>query len=813
MNWTLLYNSLLLAAVTTVFAVALGFAAALLAGGLGRRGRCLFLGIAVTAFSLPPFLVTNCWMRLVGLTGIWRQWLPVNLYSMGGAIFILTLMLWPIAALLTLASWSRLEAAQFESEPALAGPSLLRWLLLPSASTGVRQSAVLVFVLALNNFAVPSLLQVKVFTAEVFVYFNAKFDPVGALSMSWPLILAPLLLLLTLRHADVTWPRVEGSVPPPVFRRQLGPALTAIACGLTLVLAVLSVGLPLVELVIDGKTWSELVPTIDAGRAAILHSGILAAATAAFICLVSLATWRWRIGVWLWIPCLVPGVLLAIALVYLLNHPFFDWLYRGVLVVVLAWTIRYTAPGWNAIARVMRSRDTDLDDAARLEGASGWQLIRHVSWPQIAPQVLTAGYITYLLCLWDVETLAIVQPPGAETLASRIFGFLHYGHNAQVNALCLLLLLLALTPILVIAATGLIGLSSPKTGSRIGPGFSSRLFVAAISVCLLFVGCGRGASNEASLQSRIFDRVQIIGTRGGGLGQFNKPRSVAVDAQDNLYVVDMTGRVQKFSPDGVYLSYWQMPETDKGKPKGMCRDLQGNIVVLEPHYSRVNHFRPDGTLVAQWGTHGTNQSELAFPRSVAVNSRGEIFASEYGLTERVQQFSANGRSWIRTIGRAGAGNGEFNRAEGLGIDNQDRLYVADSCNHRIQVFSPNGEFLRAYGKAGSARGELSYPYDVRVDRNGLQYVCEFGNSRIQIFDANDQAVEVIGGPGGDPGQFNNPWGLALDSKGNLYVADSMNHRVQKLIRRQGAGASIRSDAGAIRFAATERQRTTEGGLR
>jgi DNA-binding beta-propeller fold protein YncE len=304
----------------------------------------------------------------------------------------------------------------------------------------------------------------------------------------------------------------------------------------------------------------------------------------------------------------------------------------------------------------------------------------------------------------------------------------------------------------------------------------------AIVHCLL-AGCGPVPSSGEWLESCVFSRVEIIGTRGTAPGQFNKPRSLALDAEDNLYVADMTGRVQKFGPDGAFLTSWQMPQTDLGKPKGMCRDKAGHIVVLEPHYQRVNHFAPDGRLVAQWGAAGTNAGQFTLPRAVAVNSRGEIFVSEYTRAERVQGFSPEGQRLLVSFGKSGMGDGEFNRPEGLGRGPDDRLYVADSCNHRIQIFSPEGRWLKSYGKPGRGLGELSYPYDVCVDREGRQYVCEFGNSRVQVFDAGDRPLEIIGGPGTAPGRFNNPWSVALDSHGNLYVADAGNHRVQKFVRR------------------------------
>ena len=332
------------------------------------------------------------------------------------------------------------------------------------------------------------------------------------------------------------------------------------------------------------------------------------------------------------------------------------------------------------------------------------------------------------------------------------------------------------------------GQSTARRALDLGPW--SFLGPCALVIGHLLTACSPRSASP-NLPSRLFDHAEIIGTRGTGLGQFTKPRSIALDRDDNLYVVDMTGRVQKFSPRGDLLTSWRMPETDLGKPKGMCRDTNGNIVIVEPHYQRVNHFAPDGTLIEQWGSHGTNAGQLVLPRSVAVNSHGDIFVSEYTTVDRVQGFSADGHKPIVVFGKPGTGDGEFNRAEGLGVDAQDRIYVADSCNHRIQIFSRDGKWLKTYGKAGRGFGELSYPYDVRVDRAGRQYVCEFGNSRIQVFGTNNEPLEIIGGPGSKPGQFNNPWAIALDSHGNLFVADAGNHRVQKLVRRQQVSAASR----------------------
>jgi ABC-type Fe3+ transport system permease subunit len=448
MNWALLQNSLLLAGLTTLLSVGFGFLAALWLTGRASCWRNRVLAVAIMAVVLPPFLVTNCWLDLLGLTGKWRSWLPVNIYSLGGAVWVLTLLTWPITLLLVWSAWRRLEAAQLESDPALGGGALIRWLLWPMARVAVGQAAVLTFVLALNNFTVPAILQVKVFPAEVWIQFNTHLKPVRALAAAWPLVVAPVLLLIVLRQAEMSWPREQGPLAASAFRRQLGRGWSGFSAMVTGVVLLLSVGLPLAEVVSSARTWSELPNLLRAVPGVIWNSFAFAAVTASLCMAVGLATWRLRAGLVLWLPFLVPGVMVGLAMIWIFNHPALGLFYGSAAAVIVAFTVRYLAPGWNVVAHALRGVDRDLTDAARLDGAAGWSLLRHVHWPQIAPQVGAAWYVTYLLCLWDVETLVLICPPGGETLALRVFNLLHYGHSAQVNALCLLLLALALAPLL-----------------------------------------------------------------------------------------------------------------------------------------------------------------------------------------------------------------------------------------------------------------------------------------------------------------------------------------------------------------------------
>ena len=112
MNWLLLRNSLWVGGLTTLLAVSFGLLAAIWVSGLNARWRNWVFALAALAFALPPFLVANCWIHYLGFAGAWRGWLPLNIFSLAGTVWILSLLLWPITLFFSWSAWQKLETPQ-----------------------------------------------------------------------------------------------------------------------------------------------------------------------------------------------------------------------------------------------------------------------------------------------------------------------------------------------------------------------------------------------------------------------------------------------------------------------------------------------------------------------------------------------------------------------------------------------------------------------------------------------------------------------------------------------------------------------------
>lgn len=278
------------------------------------------------------------------------------------------------------------------------------------------------------------------------------------------------------------------------------------------------------------------------------------------------------------------------------------------------------------------------------------------------------------------------------------------------------------------------------------------------------------------------------GKRGVADGHFQKPRAAAIDKHDRIYIVDMLARIQVFDTEGKLLRKPQRtPDFQFGKPTGLSVDPSGDLLVADTHYYRVLRYSPDGKLQMDRSIvskKGQGEGEFGLVTDAVVDSQGNIYVSEYGDFDRIQKFSPAGK-FIKQWGGHGEEVGQFRRPQNMAIDEKDRIWVVDACNHRVQIFDTEGNCLDVWGSYGNELGQLSYPYDLVLTDN-VVYICEFGNHRVQKFarepseDGQRQSLGSWGQAGHGDGELHNPWAMVRDSRGRLHVIDTNHHRVQRV---------------------------------
>ncbi|MGQ9609430.1 MAG: Ig-like domain-containing protein [bacterium] len=163
------------------------------------------------------------------------------------------------------------------------------------------------------------------------------------------------------------------------------------------------------------------------------------------------------------------------------------------------------------------------------------------------------------------------------------------------------------------------------------------------------------------------------------------------------------------------------------------------------------------------------------PYNIAVDTN--IYVADSN-NHRILKFSPQG-DLIDIIGSWGFQDGQFQNPSGVALDTSGNIYVADTKNHRIQKFSPNGVFLAKWGSKGTGNLQFSSPSSLAVDIQGNIYVSDTENHRIQKLSPDGTLLAIWGSNGDGNGQFRYPEGIGVDLRGNVYVADWDNNRIQK----------------------------------
>lgn len=303
----------------------------------------------------------------------------------------------------------------------------------------------------------------------------------------------------------------------------------------------------------------------------------------------------------------------------------------------------------------------------------------------------------------------------------------------------------------------------------------------------------------------------------GGAAQFNEPNGVTVDTNGNIYVADFRNfTIRKITSAGVSSTIAGFPSvpgsadgTGAGArfnfPAAVAADSAGNLYVADSHNCTIRKLTPLGTnwlvstiagLSGITGTaDGTNSdARFSFPEGIKVDSQGNLFVAD-GEANSVRKITPQGTNWVVTTIIAGLGT-----IGDVAVDANSNIYVTDISDDVIQKIIPAGAsgwaastIAGSYGNSGTNDGTSARffgPSGITADFAGNLYVADSDNHSLRklVLSGGLWVASTIAGQsansGGQDGtghnaQFDTPQGIAVDGSLNLYVTDSGNNTIRK----------------------------------
>ncbi|MBU1752463.1 SMP-30/gluconolactonase/LRE family protein [bacterium] len=218
--------------------------------------------------------------------------------------------------------------------------------------------------------------------------------------------------------------------------------------------------------------------------------------------------------------------------------------------------------------------------------------------------------------------------------------------------------------------------------------------------------------------------IETWGRLGKADGSFSSPQDIAIDSAGNVFAVDTANkRVQMFTRDGKFVTKWTVDDS----PLENVGDSPLDIEIIETagvkeifvvchsaHVIRV--YNEKGTLLRTIGQPGLDEDagDFQYPCGIDKDSSGRLYVLDRGnnCLHIMDRFGKNLGVWKW---QQGMDPGKMSFPEGIAIDNNDNIYIADTCNHRIQRFKPF-DFVPCGGVSGTVTNNHGTPvHDARVE--------------------------------------------------------------------------------------------------
>jgi len=212
--------------------------------------------------------------------------------------------------------------------------------------------------------------------------------------------------------------------------------------------------------------------------------------------------------------------------------------------------------------------------------------------------------------------------------------------------------------------------------------------------------------------------------------------SVAADSRERYYIFhrgDKAPPLMCFDKNGEYLYSWG--EGEFVRPHRIFIDDKDNLWLIDEGGHILYHFNPEGELLRKLGTKGiTGEDGTHFnrPTDITTGLNGQFYVSDGYGNNRIAWFDKD-LNFLGQWGSEGEGEGQFVLPHALTTDPEGLVYVCDRNRWRVQIFTPEGEYLTQWTHIGKA-------YQIVYTPDNCFFICDGNNSRVWKLEKSGKIV-------------------------------------------------------------------------
>ncbi len=437
----LVFKTASLALMATVWATILAVPFAWLVVRTNLPWRSLWRWLGTIPLAIPSYIGALTYITLLGpagvvndalrsLTGTITPW--VNIYGYWGGVFVLGSFTYPIMFLFVTSALERTNPAYEEAARTLGHGrlSVLRLVTLPLLRPTILAGGLLIFLYAISDFGALSLLRVQVLTTEIYHQLNTRFDQAGAALLACLLVVVAMIVLigqriLLGRRSYTTVTGTARNARPVDLGSWKWPALAWIMMVLTISFF-LPIGLLLYQAGIGPlfhdvlvEQWPFIVNSLWIGTV----TALIAVGIGAMVAYISQRLGPWSGKTLSSIPQIgyaVPGTVLGLSLILLYNT-YVPWLYGSVIVIILAYLIRFLTEAVQGTQAALSGIHQNMEEAARSLGTRTLGVISRVVIPLTKPALLAGWALVFISAMKELDAILLLRPAGFDTIPVRIY--------------------------------------------------------------------------------------------------------------------------------------------------------------------------------------------------------------------------------------------------------------------------------------------------------------------------------------------------------------------------------------------------------